>query len=115
MTVKTFKFVEGNTKEGLKFTAKNRISGLAIDLTDATATLRVKNNSTDTLIFESVLTIDPDQVTNTGVFYYYPISADMDSDAIGKLVSEVTIIFPDLTEVRIQEPKINIVPKFPTS
>ena len=102
-------FVQGNTREKLKFTLFNANDNKAIDLTGATVKLTVFKEDYSTVIFSGNCTII-DAVN--GVCEYAPVSGDMDT--VGTFLGELFITFPDSTELRIQDFSVKIVKKAPS-
>lgn len=112
MAKSTFSFIQGNTKEGLKFTVKNSVTGIAIDLTGHICTFKVSTLDLATSLFTKVCVNDPDQVTNKGVTVYTPDTTNFDT--VGRYAGELHILFSDTTIGRVQGIKIIITDKAPS-
>ncbi len=106
MTVagKTLTFIQGNTHEGMKWIIVDEERGFPIDITGATLTVLVQSVDTSTTIINRLATII---TAINGTCKLVPITGEMDMP--GKYKVQLHIIFPDITEVYIQNMNINII------
>jgi len=104
-----YKFIEGQTKEGLNFTLVNKNTGLPVDVTDATIVLTAFHPKSRDKLFNG--DCDPD-VPASGTFHYSFIAGDLDET--GTFECEVTITFADTTIGKIQDFYIKVEEKAPT-
>jgi hypothetical protein len=107
-----FKFIQGNTKEGIQFTVKDRNTDTAVDISGSSITFRVFNQDLTTLRFSQAC-----DITNgpAGICEYVPTVSDTDFDNTGKYSGELEITFSDGRIGKIQNIAITISPKAPTS
>jgi len=98
MVSNIYKFIEGQTKEGLNFTLLDKNDGSAVDITAATITLTVFHPKSREKLFSGSCTLD---VPASGTFYYTFIEADLDT--VGTFEGEVEIVFADASVGKIQD------------
>jgi len=100
----TLTFVEGNTHEGMKWSIVDQERGAPIDITGATITVLIQSIDTSTTIVNRVATIiDP----TLGTCKLIPVADEMDIP--GNYKVQLHILFPDTTEVYVQNMLITII------
>jgi len=101
---KTLTFVQGNTHEGMKWTIVDEERGFPIDITGATINVLVQSVDGSSTIINRVATT----ITATeGTCKLVPITGEMNIP--GNYKVQLHIVFPDTTEVYVQNMFITIV------
>lgn len=104
-----YKFIKGQTKEGLNFTLVDKNTGAAVDITSANIVLTAFHPKSRTKLFDGNCVID-DAVN--GTFYYNFIGADLAT--VGTYECEVEITFGDSKIGKIQDFYIKVEDQAPT-
>lgn len=109
MASNIYKFIKGQTKEGLDFTLLDKNDGSAVDLTDATMVLTAFHPKSREKLFSGDCTPN---VPASGTFYYTFIEADLND--VGTFEGEVKITFSDSSIGKIQDFYLKVEDQAPT-
>jgi hypothetical protein len=109
MASNVYKFIKGQTKEGLNFTLLDKNTGNAVDITGATIVLTAFQPKSREKLFDGNCILD---VPASGTFYYTFIAADLND--VGTFEGEVEITFSDSSIGKIQDFYLKVEDQAPT-
>ena len=97
----TINLVQGDTAPQIKVIMTRSDTGVAEDITDATATLHFRKKFTDTVLFSIVGQSTPDEATaGTAIFVFSAGQLDLDP---GEYEGEVEVVFDTGTRETIYD------------
>lgn len=109
MSTNVYKFIKGQTAEGLNFTLLDKNDGSAVNMTGATMVLTAFHVKSREKLFSGNCT--PDDLAN-GTFHYTFIAADLND--VGTFEGEIDITFSDSSIGKVQDFYLKVEDKAPT-